>query len=57
MEEVHEETLEGDEYIHYLDCTDAFTKLRLCGRGIGMGNTCKSMADSCQCMTKTITIL
>ena len=27
------------------------------GRGIGMGNTCKSMADSCQCMAKTITIL
>ena len=24
--------------------------------GIGMGNTCKSMADSCQCMTKTTTI-
>ena len=23
------------------------------GAGIGMGNTCKSMADSCQCMTKT----
>ena len=23
------------------------------GRGIGMGNTCKSMAYSCQCMTKT----
>ena len=23
---------------------------------IGMGNTCKSMADSCQCMTKTTTI-
>ena len=23
----------------------------------GMGNTCKSMADSCQCMTKTTTIL
>ena len=22
------------------------------GRGIGMGNTCKSMADSCQCMAK-----
>ena len=21
-----------------------------------MGNTCKSMADSCQCMTKTTTI-
>ena len=25
--------------------------------GIGMRNTCKSMADSCQCMTKTTTIL
>ena len=25
------------------------------GGGIGMGNTCKSMADSCQCMTKTTT--
>ena len=22
------------------------------GGGIGMGNTCKSMADSCQCMAK-----
>ena len=27
------------------------------GREIGMGNTCKSMADSCQCMAKTTTIL
>ena len=27
------------------------------GRGIGMGNTCISKADSCQCMTKTTTIL
>ena len=25
--------------------------------GGGMGNTCKSMADSCQCMAKTTTIL
>ena len=25
--------------------------------GIEMENTCKSMADSCQCMTKTTTIL
>ena len=24
------------------------------GRGIGKGNTCISMADSCQCLTKTI---
>ena len=27
------------------------------GGGIGMENTCKSMADSCQCMTETTTIL
>ena len=27
------------------------------GGGIGMGNTYKSMVDSCQCMTKTTTIL
>ena len=27
------------------------------GGGIGMWNTCKSMADSCQCMAKTTTIL
>ena len=27
------------------------------GWGIGKGNTCKSMADSCQCMAKTTTIL
>ena len=27
------------------------------GRGIRMGNPCKSMADSCQCMTKPTKIL
>ena len=27
------------------------------GAGIRMENTCKSMADSCQCMTKTTTIM
>ena len=27
------------------------------GEGIGIGNTCKSMADSCQCKAKTTTIL
>ena len=27
------------------------------GGGIGMGNTCKSMADSCQCMPRTTKIL
>ena len=30
---------------------------RVVGGGIGMGNTCKSMADSCRCMTKITTIL
>ena len=27
------------------------------GEGIGMGKTCNSMADSCQCMTKPTTML
>ena len=27
------------------------------GGGIRMGNTCTSMADSCQCMTKTTAML
>ena len=27
------------------------------GVGICMGNTCKSVADSCQCMAKTTTML
>ena len=27
------------------------------GGEFGMGNTCKSMADSCQCMVKTTTML
>ena len=30
---------------------------REAGGAIGMGNTCKSMADSCQCMTKPTTVL
>ena len=30
---------------------------RVVGGEIRMGNTCKSMADSCQCLTKTTTIL
>ena len=30
---------------------------RAVGAGIGMGNTCKTMADYCHCMTKTTTIL
>ena len=35
----------------------ALGKPRGMGGGIGMGNTCKSMPDSCQCMTKTTTLL
>ena len=27
------------------------------GGGIGMGNTCNSMADSCQCMTEPTEML
>ena len=27
------------------------------GGGIGMGNTCKSMADSCQCMKRLTAVL
>ena len=30
---------------------------REAGGGIGMGNTCNSMSDLCQCMAKTTTIL
>ena len=30
---------------------------REAGGRIGMGNTCISIADSCQCITKTTTIL
>ena len=30
---------------------------RVVGGGIGTGNTCNSMADSCQCMTKPTAML
>ena len=30
---------------------------REAGGGLRMGNTCKSMADACQCMAKTTTIV
>ena len=41
-------------------CTGKTQRERLereVGGGIRMGNTCNSMADSCQCMTKPTTIL
>ena len=34
-----------------------FKNLMKAGGGIGMGNTCKSMADSHQCMANTTIIL
>ena len=37
--------------------TQRDVKGREAGGGIRIGNTCKSMADSCQCMAKTTTIL
>ena len=41
----------------YTGKTQRVGREREAGGGIGMGNTCKSMADSCQCMAKTTTIL
>ena len=41
----------------YTGKTQRFLVEREVGGGVGMGNTCKSMVDSCQCMTKTTTIL
>ena len=44
-----------------LKCSTGKTQSDGMGREVGgrivMGNTCKSMADSCQCMAKTTTIL
>ena len=41
--------------VHWEDPGDEMEREE--GGGIGKGNTCKSMADSCQCMAKTTTIL
>ena len=38
-------------------CESWTIKLREVGGGFMIGNTCKSMADSCQCIAKTTTIL
>ena len=47
-----------DLYLKYIKRKTQRNRVeREVGGGIGMGNTCKSMADSCQCMTKTTTIL
>ena len=41
--------------VHWMTQRDGMG--REVGEGFRMGNTCKSMADSCQCMAKTTTIL
>ena len=46
------------EYIYMHKHLVNYTTIRLLvGGGFRMGNTCKSMAYSCQCMAKTTTIL
>ena len=52
----HTQLKQQSENIH-INKTQRNWVEREVGGGIGMGNTCKSMADSCQCMTKTTTIL
>ena len=41
--------------VHWDDLRDGMG--REVGRGFRMGNTCAPMADSCQCMAKTTTML
>ena len=50
---MHETSAQG----WYTGKTQRDQVVREVGGGIGMGNTCKSMADSCRCMAKTTTIL
>ena len=45
------------DWLDFLAVQRTLKSLLQVGGGVGMGNTCKSMADSCQCMTKTTTIL
>ena len=55
--EIKRHLLLGRKAITNLDSISKSRDKRVVGGGIGMGNTCKSMADSCQCMAKTTTIL
>ena len=41
--------------VHWDDPEDRMR--RVMGEGFRMGNTCTPMADSCQCMAKTTTVL
>ena len=44
-------------YLIYMQCTSCKIRGWREVWGFGMGNTCKSMADSCQCMTKPTAML
>ena len=50
---MHESSVQG----WYTGKTQRDGMGREAGGGIMMGNTCKSMAASCQCMAKTTTVL
>ena len=50
---MHEKTAQG----WCIGMTHRDGMWREVGGGFRMENTCKSMADSCQCMAKTTTIL
>ena len=47
---MHETGCSGPEHLGVRMCREV-------GGGFWMGNTCTPMADSCQCMAKTTTIL
>ena len=50
-------TIKKAEHGWYTGMTQRDGMEREVGGGFRMGNTCKFMADSCQCMAKTTTIL
>ena len=53
---IHLIRTDSNEFFLMAECQRDVVE-REVGGGIGMGNTCKSMADSFQCMTKPTTIL
>ena len=56
----HQPRLDAGDKCSDLVCTGKTQRDRVereVGGGIAMGNTCKSMANSSKCMTKTTTIL
>ena len=47
----------SSQHLYEVSAINIIIAEREVGGGTGMGNTCKTIADSCQCMTKTTTIL